>query len=98
MNTKCTPEWKAKALELLTAEEVATEESRILKAESAGREQAAYEQANGHTEPRSFEKDGDPHAGAYSHLSAAGYSKLGARMYALPFIDAYKAAFTKEEA
>ena len=73
--------------------DTASEEYRVSNAQRLGREQAEYEKSNGHTVPRSWEKDGDPHAGAYSHLTAAGYTKLGSRMYALPFIDAYRAAF-----
>lgn len=74
-----------------------TEDNRVIFAQELGKDQAAYEQANGHTEPRSFEKVGDPHAGAYSHLVASGFTKLGSRMYALPFIDAYKAAWPVSE-
>ena len=70
-----------------------TEDTRVYTAQRLGREQAAFEKVSGHTEPCSWERDGDPHAGAYSHLVAGGFTKLGARMYALPFIDAYKAAF-----
>ncbi len=70
-----------------------TEEGRIDAAEAAGRNVALFEIRNGHTVPRSWELDGEPYAGAYSHLAAVGFTRLGCRAYVLPFINAYKQAF-----
>lgn len=74
-----------------------TEDGRIAAAEAAGHAVAVSEIRNGHTTPRDWTKDGDPYAGAYSHLAAAGFTRLGCRMYALPFIRAYKNAFPNTE-
>lgn len=72
-----------------------TEEKRIEVAEEAGRNVAAFEFKSGYMEPRSWEKDGDPFAGVYSHLAAVGFSKLGCRMYAITFRDAYVKEFER---
>ena len=66
-----------------------TEEGRIAAAETAGRNVALFKLKSGHTVPRSWEKDGNPYAGAYSHLAAVGFTRLGCRSYVLPFINAY---------
>jgi len=70
-----------------------TEEGRLEVAQAAGREQARFELSGGHTAPRDWSKDGNPYAGAYSHLAALGFTSLGCRTYALPFIDAYRREF-----
>lgn len=72
---------------------MSTEEGRLAAAQAAGRNVARHEALAGHTEPRSWEKDGDPVAGAYSHLAAAGFTRLGARMFAITFRDAYVQGF-----
>ncbi len=72
---------------------LSTEEGRIAAAQEAGRNVARHEALAGHTEPRSWEKDGNPVAGAYSHLAAAGFTRLGARMFAITFRDAYVQGF-----
>jgi hypothetical protein len=74
-----------------------TEDGRLAAAEAAGRAVAHFEISSGHTAPRDWTKDGDPYAGAYSHLAAVGFTRLGCRMYALPFIRAYRAAFPATE-
>lgn len=86
--------------ELVTPDEFATEEARNNLAEAAGRNVALFELRNGHTTPRSWEKDGELYAGAYSHLAAVGFTRLGSRTYALPFIRAYRSEFpaAQEEA
>lgn len=73
------------------------EDARISAAETAGRAVATHEIKAGHTAPRDWTKDGDPYAGAYSHLAAAGFSRIGARMYALTFIRAYLSQFPDTE-
>jgi hypothetical protein len=78
---------------MLTDEEYDIEEARLTKAQEAGRKVAQFELKEGHKTPRSWEKDGNPYAGAYSHLAAVGFTRLGTRMYVLPFINAYKAEF-----
>ena len=78
---------------MLTDEEYDIEEGRIAAAESAGRNVALFELRSGHTVPRDWSRDGDPYAGAYSHLAAVGFTRLGCRMYVLPFINAYRAEF-----
>lgn len=83
---------------MLTDEEYDIEDGRIARAEAAGRAVAKFEISSGHSVPRDWTKDDDPHAGAYSHLVAAGFTRLGARMYALPFINAYRAEFPDTEA
>jgi len=70
-----------------------TEDGRIAAAESAGRNVALFELREGHTEPRSWEKDGQPFAGAYSHLAAVGFTRFGSRAYSSPFVRAYLQAF-----
>jgi hypothetical protein len=70
-----------------------TEEGRIAAAQEAGRNVARHEALAGHTEPRSWEKDGDPFAGIYSHLAAAGFTRIGSRMFAITFRDAYVQGF-----
>lgn len=70
-----------------------TEDARLAAAEAEGRAVAQFEINAGHSVPRDWTKDDDPYAGAYSHLAAAGFTRLGARMYALPFINAYRAEF-----
>lgn len=72
---------------------LSTEEGRIAAAQEAGRNVARHEALAGHTEPRSWEKDGNPVAGAYSHLAAAGFTRIGARMFAITFRDAYVQGF-----
>lgn len=72
-----------------------TEEKRRAAAEEAGRNVAGYEFRSGYKEPRSWEKDGDPFAGVYSHLAAVGFSRLGTRMYAIAFRDAYVKEFER---
>jgi hypothetical protein len=74
-----------------------TEEKRIAAAEAAGRAVAQLELWEGVTAPRDWTKDGEPYAGAYSYLAAAGFKRAGTRMYALPFINAYRAEFTRPE-
>lgn len=74
-----------------------TEDQRLEAAITAGRNVAQHELKEGHTTPRSWDKDGNPYAGAYSHLAAAGFTRLGARMYVLPFIKAYRAEFPDTE-
>ena len=69
------------------------EDGRVAAAQAAGRNVARHEALAGHTEPRSWEKDGNPFAGIYSHLAAAGFSRIGARMYAITFRDAYVQGF-----
>ena len=64
-------------------------------AQEAGRDVARFEVKEGHTEPRNWEKDGEPYAGAYSHLAAVGFSRLGTRMYVLAFVDAYRSEFDR---
>lgn len=88
-----TEEGRARYRELVTAEEFATEEGRYNMAATAGRNVALFELRNGHTVPRSWERDGDIYAGAYSHLAAVGFTRLGCRSYALPFIRAYRNTF-----
>jgi hypothetical protein len=78
---------------MVTDDEFKTEEGRIAMAEAAGRRVAKFELKEGHNTPRSWEKDGDPYAGAYSHLAAAGFTRIGTRMYVLTFIRAYKSEF-----
>lgn len=73
--------------------DMTTEEGRIARAQDAGRNVARHEALAGHTEPRNWEKDGDPFAGVYSHLAAAGFTRLGARMFAITFRDAYVQGF-----
>lgn len=70
-----------------------TEDGRLAAAEAAGHAVAVFEIRNGHTAPRDWTKDGNPYAGAYSHLAAAGFTRLGCRAYVLPFIRAYRAAY-----
>jgi len=72
-----------------------TEEKRIEAAEEAGRNVAKFEYKSGHKEPRSWEKDGDTFAGVYSHLAAVGFSRIGTRMYAIAFRDAYVKEFER---
>ena len=72
---------------------LSTEEGRLAAAQEAGRNVAGYEIRSGHTEPRDWEKDGDLYAGVYSHLAALGFSRIGTRMYAVPFVDAYRAEY-----
>lgn len=74
-----------------------TEEGRIAAAEAAGRAVAKFDIQNGHTTPRDWTKDSDPHAGAYSHLAAVGFTRYGCRAYALTFIRAYRNAFPATE-
>jgi len=67
-----------------------TEDGRLAAAEAAGRAVAYFEIRNGHTTPReNWDRDGDHNAGAYSHLAAVGFTRLGCRTYSLPFINAY---------
>jgi hypothetical protein len=84
---------------MVTDEEFKTEEGRIAMAEAAGRRVARFELKEGHTEPRDWTKDDNPYAGAYSHLAAAGFTRIGTRMYVLTFIRAYRSEFpsTQEE-
>lgn len=70
-----------------------TEDGRIAAAETAGRNVALFEIRNGHTTPRDWSKDGNPTAGAWSHLAAVGFTRLGCRAYSLPFINAYREAY-----
>lgn len=73
--------------------DMTTEDGRVAAAQAAGRNVARHEALAGHTEPRSWEKDGDPFAGVYSHLAAAGFTRIGARMFAITFRDAYVEGF-----
>jgi len=70
-----------------------TEEGRIEAAKEAGRNVARHEIKDGYDEPRNWDRDGVHNAGAFSHLSAVGFSRLGSRMYSQTFIDAYKHEF-----
>lgn len=72
-----------------------TEEKRIAAAEEAGRNVAGYEFRSGYKEPNTWEKDGDPYARAYSHLAAVGFTRIGTRMYAIAFVDAYRKEFER---
>lgn len=72
-----------------------TEEERIATAQQAGRNVAGYEVRSGHTEPRDWDKDGQHNAGAFSHLAALGFSRIGTRMYSQKFVDAYRAEFER---
>lgn len=72
-----------------------TEDERIALAETAGHNVALFEIRNGHTTPRDWTVDDNPHAGAYSHLAAVGFTRLGCRAYALPFINEYLATFER---
>ena len=73
-----------------------TEESRIARAENVGRELARVEIQVGHRAPRNFERDGEPNAGMFSHLSAAGFTRLGSRMYSSPAIRAYLSEYARQ--
>lgn len=73
--------------------DMTTEDGRVAAAQAAGRNVARHEALAGHTEPRSWEKDDNPVAGAYSYLAAAGFTRLGARMFAVTFVDAYRQGF-----
>jgi hypothetical protein len=74
-----------------------TEEKRIAAAEAAGRAVAQLELWEGVTAPRDWTKDGEPYAGAYSYLAAAGFKRAGTRMYCLTFIRAYRNEFPGTE-
>lgn len=69
------------------------EDGRVAAAQAAGRNTARHDALGGYTEPRNWEKDGNPVAGTYSHLAAAGFSRIGARMFAITFRDAYVQGF-----
>lgn len=70
-----------------------TEEGRLEAAKEAGRNVARHEIKDGYDEPRNWDRDGAHNAGAFSHLSAVGFSRLGSRMYSQTFIDAYRQEF-----
>ena len=72
-----------------------TEEQRLEAAITAGRNVALFEIRNGHTTPRNWDKDGEHNAGAFSHLAAVGFTRLGCRAYSQTFIDAYRATFER---
>lgn len=83
---------------MITEDEFATEDGRLAKAQEAGRELAVWEQKHGHTTPRANWDKGDTrNAGAFSHLTAAGFTNFGARSYSQVFIDAYRNAFASQE-
>jgi hypothetical protein len=71
------------------------EDARIVAATAAGRNVALFEIRNGHTSPRNWDKDGVHNAGAFSHLAAVGFTRLGCRMYSQTFIDAYQKTFNE---
>lgn len=75
--------------------DLSTEDGRIESATLAGRNVAQSEIKSGYTEPRSWDKYEQHNAGAFSHLAAVGFSRIGARMYSQTFVDAYRAEFTK---
>jgi hypothetical protein len=77
----------------MTAFDLTTEDGRIAAAQEAGRNVARHELKEGHTEPRSWDKDGVQNARAFSHLAAAGFSRLGTRMFSIAFVDAYREEF-----
>jgi hypothetical protein len=72
-----------------------TEEGRIEAAKEAARNVARHEALTGYTEPRNWEKDGNPVAGVYSHLAAVGFTRIGTRMFAVTFRDEYVRHFYK---
>lgn len=72
-----------------------TEEGRIAAAKEAGRNVAQFEVKSGYTEPRDWDKDGVQNARAFSHLAAVGFTRLGTRMFSIPFVDAYREEFYK---
>lgn len=73
--------------------DMTTEDGRIARAKDAGHNVARHEALAGHTEPRDWDKDGVHNAGAFSHLAAAGFTRLGARMFSQVFVDAYRQGF-----
>lgn len=73
--------------------DLTTEDGRIAAAQAAGRNVARHEALAGHTEPRNWDKDGVHNAGVFSHLAAAGFTRLGARMFSQTFVDAYRQGF-----
>lgn len=73
--------------------DLTTEEGRIAAAKEAGRNVAHFEIRSGHQEPRDWDKDGVHNAGAFSHLAAVGFSRLGTRMFSQVFVDAYRQEF-----
>jgi hypothetical protein len=74
-----------------------TEDQRLAAAIAAGRNVALFEIRNGHTTPRNWDKDGEHNAGAYSHLAAVGFTRLGCRTYSQTFVDAYLSVFERGE-
>lgn len=70
-----------------------TEEGRIEAAKEAGRRVAEHQIKDGHTEPQNWDKDGVHNARAFSHLSAAGFTRAGSRLYSQVFVDAYLLTF-----
>ena len=72
-----------------------TEEGRIAAAKEAGRNVAGLEYWSGYTEPRDWDRDGVHNAGAFSHLVAVGFSRLGTRMFSQTFVDAYREEFER---
>jgi hypothetical protein len=77
------------------ASSLSTEDERIAAAQRAGRKVAQFEIKEGHTEPRNWDRDGVQNATAFSHLAAVGFSRLGTRMYSIPFVDAYREEYSK---
>lgn len=82
-------------LAFVTPEELAIEDRRLDSAKAAGRQVALHEIGEGHATPRNWDKDGVQNAGAFSHLAAAGFTRLGCRMYSQTFIDAYRATYER---
>lgn len=70
-----------------------TEEGRIEAAKEAGRRVAEFQIADGHEGPQSWDMDGVHNARAFSHLSAAGFTRAGSRLYSQVFVDAYRLTF-----
>lgn len=73
--------------------DLTTEDGRIAAAQEAGYNVARHEALAGHTEPRNWDKDDVHNAGSFSHLAAAGFTRLGARMFSQVFVDAYRQGF-----